>query len=80
MMTMLIPGTRLRVARVGEVLYTGPGTCGYGTMGCRQRILWARTVNDRPIALNSEPNEYGYYIVHQSTCPSRHQFETSRRR
>ena len=77
---MLLPGARLRVARVGDVVYTGPGTCGYGIVGCRQRILWARTANNRPIALNPTPNEHGYYVAHQATCPNQRWFEKAARR
>ncbi len=75
------PGTLLRVAHLNDpVTFMGVGVCRRGLIGCRQRILWARTANNRPIAFNPNPNEYGYYIAHQATCPSRQRFGTVRRR
>jgi hypothetical protein len=71
---MMLPGAKLLVAKVGEVVYLGPGYCGYGLIGCRQPILWARTAHHRRIALNPQPNEHGYYVAHQATCPSKKTF------
>jgi len=66
------PGTLLRVAHLNEpVTFTGVGGCRRGLIGCRQRILWARTARNEPIALNPTPNGYGYYVAHQATCPHR---------
>lgn len=75
---MLLPGAKLLVARVGEVVYLGPGYCGYGLVGCRQPILWALTARRRRIALNPRPNEYGYYVAHQATCGKAERFRKAR--
>jgi len=77
---MLLPGAKLLVAKVGEVVFLGPGYCGYGLLGCRQPILWARTAHHRRIALNPHPNEHGYYIAHQATCPDGIRFRKVARR
>lgn len=76
---MLLPGAKLLVARVGEVVYLGPGYCGYGLIGCRQPILWARTARQRRIALNMQPNEHGYYVAHQATCRDAERFRKAGR-
>ena len=66
------PGTLLLVAHLNEpVTFAGVGVCRRGLIGCRQRILWARTVRNEPIALNPDPNEHDYYLAHQATCPHR---------
>jgi len=66
------PGILLRVAHLNDpVTFTGVGVCRRGLIGCRQRILWARTARKEPIALNPAPNEHGYYVAHQATCPHR---------
>lgn len=78
---MMIRGTVLIVAHLNEpVIYLGEGICRRGLWGCRQRILWARTANNRPIALNPAANEHGYYVAHQATCPDRERFRTAARR
>jgi len=75
------PGTLLRVAHLNElVTFTGVGVCRRGLIGCRQRILWARTINYRLIALNPSPNERGYYVAHQATCPHSEQFRKAARK
>ena len=69
------PGTLLCVAHLNEpVTFIGVGVCRRGLIGCRQRILWARTVRNEPIALNPVSNKHGYYIAHQATCPDRKRF------
>ncbi len=71
-------GTLLRVAHLNDpVAFTGVGVCRRGLIGCRQRILWARTARNEPIALNPAPNEYGYYTAHQATCPHRTWFRNA---
>jgi len=72
------PGTLLRVAHLNElVTFTGVGVCRRGLIGCRQRILWARTARNEPIALNPAFNEYGYYVAHQATCPDGKRFRNA---
>ena len=74
------PGTLLRVAHLNDlVTFTGVGVCRRGIIGCRQRILWARTARDEPIALNPTPNGYGYYVAHQATCPDGKRFRNAAR-
>jgi hypothetical protein len=66
----LQPGQALRVAHLREpVIYQGPGVCRRDLIGCRQRILWALTAKRYRIPLNPVPNEHGYYVAHQATCP-----------
>lgn len=78
---MMVRGVLLRVAHLNEpVVYVGEGVCHRGLWGCRQRILWARTANNRPIALNPVPNEYGYFVAHQATCPDRARFRSAAQR